>query len=467
VIRLFNQYVSTRSLLLMMLETLLIAVALVAGVWLRFLNSPDEFSLYTQFPIFALQALIFVVMFQICFYYCDFYNLSLVRNRSQQMISLLQSLGAACLLLGMMYYIFPALLIGRGVFLISAVLVVLLVMLSRLALDKAWHLSGVHENILILGSGELGIRVAQEMAQRADLGVELVGFAHVNGESPALEILDHPVLGSVEELEAIVNRQRISRIVVALENRRGHLPVGQLVKLRVQGVRIEDAHSTIAALTGRVLLETIRPSWFVFSDGFHRSKLTLILKRSLDLSFAAAGFVLALPVMIIVSILIRLDSRGPVLYRQARVGLGGQKFYVLKFRSMREDAETINGAQWAQEEDPRVTRVGRFMRKYRLDELPQFINVIHGEMSFVGPRPERPEFVQQLREVISYYDERHSVRPGITGWAQVQYRYGSSVEDASRKLEYDLFYLKNMSVVFDFLIVLKTVGIVLSGFGGR
>jgi exopolysaccharide biosynthesis polyprenyl glycosylphosphotransferase len=223
----------------------------------------------------------------------------------------------------------------------------------------------------------------------------------------------------------------------------------------------------MAALTGRVWLSTVQPSWFVFSTGFRRSWLTAFLKRAFDLVFGLVGLILSAPVMALVAIAVRLDSPGPILYRQVRVGLGGRCFELLKFRSMREDAEDGNGAQWAQEDDPRITRLGRFLRKFRFDELPQYINVIRGEMSFVGPRPERPVFVEMLRAQIPYYDERHSVRPGITGWAQVEYGYGASVEDAYRKLEYELFYLKNMSILFDCAIALQTIRIVLLGRGSR
>jgi exopolysaccharide biosynthesis polyprenyl glycosylphosphotransferase len=209
----------------------------------------------------------------------------------------------------------------------------------------------------------------------------------------------------------------------------------------------------------------VKPSWFVFSDGFHRSMLTLILKRAIDLASGIVGLLISLPIMLLVAIAIRLDSKGPVIFRQKRVGLKGRCFELMKFRSMRVDAEAGTGAMWATANDPRATRIGHFLRKYRLDELPQFINVIRGEMSLVGPRPERPEFVDELRKQISYYDERHSVRPGITGWAQVKYRYGSNVEDAGRKLEYDLFYLKNMSIFFDCAIILDTVRIVVMGHG--
>jgi exopolysaccharide biosynthesis polyprenyl glycosylphosphotransferase len=203
----------------------------------------------------------------------------------------------------------------------------------------------------------------------------------------------------------------------------------------------------------------------VFSSGFHRSKTTLLLKRIIDLAFGLLGTVLFSPIIALTAIAVRLESKGPVLYRQSRVGITGKVFNLVKFRSMQLNAERDKGAQWAQEEDPRITRVGRFIRRYRLDELPQFFNVIRGEMSFVGPRPERPCFVEELREQIPYYDERHSVRPGITGWAQVEYGYGASAEDAFRKLEYDLFYLKHLSILFDIAIVFRTVRVVLFGFG--
>jgi sugar transferase (PEP-CTERM system associated) len=315
----------------------------------------------------------------------------------------------------------------------------------------------------------MALNVARELTARDDLNVSLVGFieAKAGDAGPGKTLFGHQVIGAADDLERLAPEYRIARIIVAMEDRRGRMPVRELVRLRVQGVRVEDVHTTMSSLTGRVWLERIHPSWFVFSEGFRRSRLNLAVKRALDLSLGILGLVISLPIMALVALAVKLDSKGPAIFRQQRVGLGGRTFKVLKFRSMRVDAEQINGAQWAAEDDPRATRVGRHIRKFRLDELPQFLNVIRGEMSFVGPRPERPVFVDQLRKDISYYDERHSVRPGITGWAQVQYPYGSTVKDAYRKLEYDLFYLKNMSIFFDCVVVLKTIRIVLTGRGGR
>ncbi len=467
-IRIFSQYVSPKSLMLMAMESLLISLALLCGVFVRFWDNPLEFDSYIQFPDFGVQVVIFVIIFQICIYYSDLYNLHTIRTRYEQLLRLGQSLGAGCLVLGVVYYIFPSLLIGRGVFFIGTALAATFVMVSRVALDRAWQFAAPKQNILILGTQELAVTVARELTRRGDLNLQLVGFVQTAGTpGNQQELFGHPIVGDADHLEAIATDHRVARIIVALEDRRLKMPTRDLVKLRVQGIRVEDAHSTISSLSGRVWLNTVQPSWFVFSDGFHRSKTTLVLKRLLDICFGLLGLLLTVPVMVLVAIAIRLDSKGPVIFRQKRVGYRGKCFELLKFRSMSVDAEQENGAAWARENDPRITRVGRFIRKFRLDEFPQFINVIRGDMSFVGPRPERPIFVDQLRQQISYYDERHSVRPGVTGWAQVEYEYGASVEGALRKLEYDLFYLKNMSVFFDFAIMLRTIRIVFTGSGSR
>jgi sugar transferase (PEP-CTERM system associated) len=354
------------------------------------------------------------------------------------------------------------------VFIIGMILVAIFTLLSRKIFDKAWHLTAPMQRVVILGTGQLALELSREMTRRGDLNMKLEGFVGaVGGEAGEGTIFGFPVLGAATEVERIARQHGISRIIVALEDRRGVLPTRELVTLRVQGVRVDDASSALSALTGRVSLRAVKPSWFVFSDGFHRSKWNDLAKRVLDLAFGVLGLILSVPIMILVAVGVRWDSRGPIIYRQRRVGRMGKSFELLKFRSMSVDAEKANGAQWATENDPRMTRIGRFLRKYRFDELPQFVNVIRGDMSFVGPRPERPCFVEDLRKTIPYYDERHSVRPGLTGWAQVQYAYGSSIEDAFNKLEYDLFYLKNMSLTFDLAIIFGTVRIVAGGRGGR
>lgn len=465
-IRIFNQYVSIKSLLLMLVEDVLIVLSVLLAVRLRFWNDTTEFHSYIAFPEFGLQVLVILAAFQISFYYMNLHEISIIRRQLQFLVSLGQATGAASLVLGLVYYLFPYFLIGRGVFFIALVLMVSSVVLSRVALDRAWQIPALQQNVLILGDGDLALMVARELERRGDLSCNIVGFVGET-QTAAGDAEVSPVLGTPEQLEEIVRGRKVHRIIVALRDQRGRLPVRELVRIRVQGVRVEDAQSTMAALTGRVWLNTVKPSWFVFSDGFRRARLILLCKRVFDIFFSLIGFALSLPIMAVVALAIRLESKGPVIYRQARVGLGGRVFNVLKFRSMRADAEAKTGAQWARSDDPRITTVGKYIRKFRLDELPQFVNVIRGDMSFVGPRPERPVFVEMLRKEISYYDERHSVRPGLTGWAQVQYPYGASIEDAFRKLEYDLFYLKNMSLSFDIAIIFQTIRTVCTGSGAR
>jgi sugar transferase (PEP-CTERM system associated) len=467
-IRVFRQYVSVKTLLLVMLEAMMIGVAVLCAARVRFWDDPVEFQSYIGSPGFLWQCVAVVTIFQVCFYYSDLYGPRTFSGRTAQLVCVGQALGAGCLILGLLYAIFPDLLMGRGVLMLSLSFVAALVILNRIGLDSVWEAAAPRERVLILGTRDLALRVAREFARRDDLNTFVVGFIDL-GSGTGIhrdKIMGCPVFEATAGLENIVAAQEIDKLIVALEDRRGALPIKDLVKLKVQGIRVEDAHTTMAALSGRVWLNTVKPSWFVFTDGFHRSKTTLILKRMIDLTCAFLGLLVTLPIMAAVAIAIRLDSKGPIIYRQQRVGWRRKHFEVMKFRSMTNEAE-VNGAQWAQEADPRVTRVGKILRKYRLDELPQFVNVIRGDMSFVGPRPERPFFVDQLREHISYYDERHSVRPGLTGWAQVQYRYGASVEDTYRKLEYDLFYLQNMSIFFDCAIILKTIRTVLGGQGAE
>lgn len=467
-IRIFSQYVSPKALLLIMLEGILILLSLVCAVKLRFWSDVLGFQTYTELPTFGVQCAVVVLVCLGCLYFNDLYNFRPEYDSLEKVLRIEQSLGAASLLLGLLYFVFPSLLLGRGVFIISMVLVTTFIALNRKLIDKAWQLTANVQRVIILGTGELAVDLARELSSRRDLSVKLEGFVRGGtGSCVGDKIVGFPVLGVATEMETITKERGIARIIVALEDRRGALPTRELVALRVQGVQVDDASSALAALTGRVWLRAVKPSWFVFSDGFHRSKWNDFVKRVVDLAGAILGLVVSMPIMALVALIVRFDSKGPIIYRQVRVGRMGKCFEVLKFRSMRVDAEKETGAQWASENDPRATRVGKFLRKYRLDELPQFLNVIIGDMSFVGPRPERPCFVEELRKTIPYYDERHSVRPGLTGWAQVQYRYGASVEDSFNKLEYDLFYLKQMSLTFDVAIIFQTIRIMLCGQGAR
>jgi sugar transferase (PEP-CTERM system associated) len=464
----FERYVAVRGILLALQESLLIALGVICAAKIRFWNDSAGFESHIRFPEFALQILLVVAVFHVSFQYGGLYDLAMSRRRQREWLAFGTCIAAACVFLMLVYFAFPAHLIGPDIFLPSVALISAFVLLSRATLNYVWRFSHIPERVLIFGANELGLIVAGEFRKRRDLPVQMIGFASAVPEASCPgELAGLPVLGTIADIHQIAEQRRISRIVVALEDRRGSLPTEELLKLRLQGIRIDDAHSTIASLSGRVWLRTVRPSWFVFSDGFRRSRFMLGFKRLGDLVLALVMLVLTAPVMLAIAIAIRIDSKGPAIYRQTRVGLGRHFFELLKFRSMRQDAEAKTGACWAQKSDPRVTRVGAILRKYRLDELPQLINILRGEMSIVGPRPERPVFVEQLRKLIPYYDQRHSVRPGLTGWAQVEYQYTDTVDSALCKLEYDLFYLKNMSLMFDSVILLKTVRIVLSGHGSR
>jgi sugar transferase (PEP-CTERM system associated) len=465
--RVFNQYVAVKSILLLVLEALIAAFSLVGATWLRFLGEPDRLAAMLGNPIYWLRVLVVVVALLTAFYCNKLYDFHELRSRQEhfrqdQLIRLVESVAYVCFPLALVYYFVPDLMLGRGIALISIALMLPLIAWSRLAVS-----SGVLEQkVLILGAGELAEAVSREFSSREDLHLSVVGFLTGPDQRDSKPSPGACVLGGVDDLMAVARSTQASRIVVALQERRRALPVRDLVRLRMEGIEIEDAQTAMASLSGRVSLSTIQPSWFVFSDGFRRSDALFAVKRTIDFFCAILGSILSLPVMALVAVAIRLDSEGTIIYRQKRVGLGGRLFEVLKFRSMRSDAEK-DGPRWASSSDSRITRIGGFLRKYRLDELPQFWNVIRGDMSFVGPRPERPEFVDQLRAVIPYYDERHTVRPGITGWAQVQYEYGATVEAACRKLEYDLFYLKNMSTLFDLRIIYRTVQTVLTGKGAH
>jgi sugar transferase (PEP-CTERM system associated) len=259
----------------------------------------------------------------------------------------------------------------------------------------------------------------------------------------------------------------VHRVIVAMPNRRGTLPVEELLALRVAGVKIEEATSWLEKITGRIEVEQLYPSWFIFAEGFRFSTINRILRRTLNFTAALIGLVFSLPLLPFIALSVKLGSKGPALYRQKRVGRGGALFYCYKFRTMRRDAEADTGATWATDDDPRITRIGKVLRSSRLDEIPQLWCVLKGDMHFVGPRPERPEFVEWLSREIPYYGMRHVVRPGITGWAQVQYKYGNTLEDAREKLQYDLFYIKNASVGLDLVILFQTIKIVLLGRGAK
>ena len=460
--RIFSQYVSRKAFIHFVADAVLGVLAFMLAAKLRALDSPETYATLTEWPDFGYRVGAVVGSFLICSYYNDLYTQGTLTSFGEQFFRMAQALGVACFGLAAVYYLLPDLRLGRGAFGLGILLLLAFSSAFRWITDRFWHGAVTRMNVAIVGVHELAQTTAREIGFRSDLNMRVVGFVGVGseGEPP----LGPDVLGGADKLEQIVQAYSVQKLIVAL-NEDEPVPTSYLLRTRTRGVVIEDARAMLAALTGRVAIETVSSPWFIFSEGFRRSRYALAFKRLIDLCMGLLGLAIALPIMAVVGPCVRLDSRGPILFRQRRVGLEGQCFELMKFRTMREDAEADGVARWAEQNDPRVTRIGGFLRKYRFDELPQFVNVIRGEMSLVGPRPERPEFVDRLRAEIPFYDERHTLRPGITGWAQICYPYGATVEDALRKLEYDLFYLKNVSILFDIAIVLQTVKIVLWGRG--
>ena len=320
--------------------------------------------------------------------------------------------------------------------------------------------------MLLVGTAEAGITLARELLVRPELNVKVVGFLDERGQNIGKSLVNPSIIGSVNQVSGIVKEKRVSQVILSLNERRGCTPVEQLLQLKFSGVQVADAHSVYEELTGKVLLTNLAPSWLFLSAGFRKSRSLLVAKRYVDIVVSLIGIILGLPFMGVIALAIWLETGAPILFRQERVGVNQQPFTIMKFRSMFQDAEA-GGASWAQDNDPRVTRIGRVLRKYRLDELPQLFNVLRGEMSLVGPRPEQTKLCRMLESMIPMYWQRHSVRPGITGWAQVNYRYGSTVEDAKRKLEYELYYIKNLSFMLDLSIILSTFKVICFGRGAK
>lgn len=316
--------------------------------------------------------------------------------------------------------------------------------------------------VLILGRGDLAVTCWQLLRKNPRMTDRVIGFV----DNIELEHPEHPVVGHLAELLVLVDRYKVGMIVVCLSDRRGTLPIDQLLDLKLMGVEVIDGHHLFEKITGRLCIDSLRPSTLIFSGGFRHRTAAMRMKRVVDVTIAVLSLLVTAPLFLIVAILIKLDSSGPVFYRQSRVGFRCHPFMMIKFRSMVSDAETT-GPRWAQENDHRVSRVGRWLRRSRIDELPQFVNVLKGEMSVVGPRPERPVFVEELRKQIPFYDIRHAVKPGITGWAQVMFGYAASQQDSHLKLQYDLYYIKNQSFWLDLKTLIKTFRVLASGDGAR
>lgn len=469
-IRLFNVYYPVRTLVLLIGEALIVGFSFVLGtlagpvaVAFRYtLSSPEaslqlKNALFIELPGFTAQIFGMTGVVLMLSHGFDLYDSSQMGPRIEQALRILLVLGLVALALGGVMYLFPKFLPGRDSALAGVLILTVGLFCWRSVYGWLVRQPLFRERVYVLGSGERAQRLLEGLRQA--FGIEVVGWSgNIAGDLDRDSVATH--------LVGLAKEKGVHRVIVAMENRRGRLPVDELLALRLAGVKVEEATSWLEKISGRIEVDQLYPSWLIFAEGFQLNAASRILRRALNLTAAFLGLILSLPLLPFVLLAIKLDSPGPVLYRQRRVGRGGT-FFCYKFRTMRQDAEADTGATWATDDDPRITRVGKFLRASRLDEIPQLWCVLKGDMQFVGPRPERPEFVEWLSKEIPYYGVRHVVRPGITGWAQVQYKYGNTLEDAREKLQYDLFYIKNASVGLDMLIMFQTIKIVVLGRGAK
>jgi sugar transferase (PEP-CTERM system associated) len=444
----------------MLLETVMIVFAVTLAAAIRL--GPEEGLNVLATAGGLAKAGIVAAICQLCLFFADMYDLRVVADRRELFVRLLRSLAATTIILAVVYFWFPVLIVGRGVFLLTTAFIIVAILLSRLLFEWATSQVQPGERLLLIGTTPAAVALAQEIHERqAELGVEIVGFVDPDPARVGAALFNPGVIGTIDDIPGIVRNRSVDRVVVSLADARGRLDMVKLLEIKLSGVTFDHLATVYEEYTGKIAVENLRPSWMIFSEGFRKSRMQIVTKRLLDIVVASVGLLLAAPIALLVMALVKLTSPGPVFYRQERVGQHGRTFMVVKFRSMRVDAEEGTGPVWAQKNDTRVTPIGRFLRRTRLDEIPQLWNALRGDMSMVGPRPERPGFVADLTKQIPFYGQRHVVKPGVTGWAQVRYTYGASVEDALQKLQYDLYYIKNMSVALDIFVMLQTVKTVL------
>jgi sugar transferase (PEP-CTERM system associated) len=456
VIRLFKVYYPLRTLVLLAGEALIVWVSFVLGTMLR--NQDSWLLLNVEGGYLKILVITGVVL--LLSHWLDLYDSSSLDKNWEQGLRILLVMGFVSLALSAVGFLFPELMPGNGSALLGLIILTFTLFCWRGAYTWMVKQPFLRERVYVLGTGERAERLVQGLRKRSTLGIEVVGWTgNVEGELTRESVASH--------LLGVARGKGVHRVIVAMPNRRGTLPVEELLDLRLAGVRVEEATSWLEKISGRIEVEQLYPSWLIFAEGFRFSAFFRMVRRALNFAMALIALVISLPLLPFIMLAVKLGSPGPIFYRQQRVGRRGEIFYCYKFRTMRKDAEADTGATWATDDDPRITRIGKFLRASRLDEIPQLWCVLKGDMHFVGPRPERPEFVEWLSKEIPYYGVRHVVRPGITGWAQVQYKYGNTLEDAREKLQYDLFYIKNASLGLDLLIIFQTVKIVVLGRGAQ
>jgi len=455
---------SSRLVWLMLADAAILYVGVILAMYLRlgFSGSAHELEARNGWLKIALASAVCLLIL----YFYDLYDYVVMTNRRELLLRLVQALGIAWTLLAFLFYFVPHLLIGRGVTVISIPLVLVMLLSWRICIHSLTGHPGIGEKILVLGTGQAALDTAEAVWERRDAGYRIVGFLSENGAKPREKLGRSEIIGKAHEVEDVIRNEGIDRVVIAVRERRGAFPTEALLKMSLAGdVSIEECTSFFERITGKVHVDMLRPSWLIYAGRRRDSPIKIVFREFIHRFLALVGLVLSLPIAVLTAVLIKLDSRGPVFYKQERVGKSGKVFNVVKFRSMKTDAEAGGMPIWAATNDERTTRVGRIIRRLRIDEIPQFWNILKGDMNFVGPRPERPHFVRQLATEIPYFDHRHLVAPGLTGWAQIKYPYGASVADAIQKLQYDLYYIKNQSLTLDLVIIFDTIKTVLFGKG--
>jgi sugar transferase (PEP-CTERM system associated) len=450
-LRIFRHYVSGLALVLFAGDLVVLLTAFYAT---------ELSTSWAGYGTFGARFLEVASVMSLMLYLGDLYQPRQALARRELVARVLICQAVATLAIAAIGFAIPLLRLARSALLEIVILTTLGLVAWRAVLLAAWSQQQMTVHVLVLGTGPVA-RLIAGLEPTSARPFRIIGFLDDAPGAADMVPDGYSLLGKIQDLDTLVEETRPDIVVIAQIDRRGCFPTKALLECRLRGIRVEDWPTFYEKAEGKILVTAVRPSWLIFSDGFVKTPRTEIIKRLFDITASLAGLTLSLPLMVLAAIAIKLESPGPILYRQSRLGQNGCVFILNKFRSMRPDAEKETGPVWSAQLDPRITRVGSFLRRTRLDELPQLYNVLVGHMSFIGPRPERPEFVAELQKQIPYYMERLAVKPGITGWAQVKYQYGSSVEDAVEKLQYDLYYIKNLSLFLDLLIVLNTVQVVL------
>jgi len=456
-IRLFNVYYPNRTLVLLIGDALIVWTSFLLGA--VYALGPDSYvALNSEGGYYKILGLtVLVLLFS---HVLDLYDTARLNTKGELYFRLLLLPGVMALILAAVAWVWPNLLLGSNSATVGLIILTVALIGWRLVFTWLVQLPILVERVYVLGTGERAQRVVLGLRQNPELGVEIASWTgKMEGAITRESVGAH--------LMEVVHKQRVHRVILAMPERRDAIPMQELFALRLQGVKVEEAPSWLERISGRIEVENLYPSWVVLGEGFRRSTTFVMIRRTLSVLISLIGLFLTLPLFPLIMFAIRLDSKGPVFYTQTRVGKAGLLFNLVKFRTMRQDAEAANGPQWAVDNDPRVTRVGKPLRSLRLDDIPQLWCVLKGDMALVGPRPERPEFVEMLSKEIPYYGVRHMVRPGLTGWAQVKYKHVSTVEDAREELQYDLFYIKNVSIGLDLLIIFQTIKKVLVGRGAQ